>query len=191
MAIASAGELFPDLKFETYSGETCTVSNVVNRKKHTVFWVMRFIGCRFCQYDIDGLAQIYGRFTDKDTQVFVVLQSSRASISGLKGDWEVPFDIVCDTAHDFYKTLDIRTTPTKEDRMPKTAEGLAQLEAKKKAVEARKYERLTGEGEAQQLPALFIVGPDRKVEYAHYAVNSIDIPDFDEVLQLVDSLEVN
>ena len=56
MPVVSAGELFPDLSFETYSGETHTVDEVVRKKKHTVFWVMRFIGCRFCQYDIDELA---------------------------------------------------------------------------------------------------------------------------------------
>lgn len=188
MPVVSAGGLFPNLSFETYSGETHTVDEVVRKKRHTVFWVMRFIGCRFCQYDIDGLAWAYNRFTDKDTQVFAILQSSRASISGLKGDFQVPFDIICDTTHTFYKELDIRATATKEDRMPTTPEGLARLHAKQEAVAARNYERQTGEGEAQQLPALFIVGPDRKIEYAHYAVNSIDIPDFDELLHLVDTL---
>lgn len=188
MPIVSAGEQFPDLRFETYSGEIRTVDEAVREKKHTVFWVMRFIGCRFCQYDLDDLAQTYNRFTDKDTQVFAVLQSSRASISGLKGNYQVPFDIICDTAHTFYKELDVRTAATKDDRMPTTPEGLARLRAKQEAVAARSYERRTGEGEAQQLPALFIVGPDRTIEYAHYAVNSIDIPDFDELLRLLDTL---
>jgi len=189
MSVVSAGELFPDLEFETYTGDRRTVGEAVQKKKHTVFWVMRFIGCRFCQYDIDMLAREYGRFTDKDTQVFAVLQSSRDSITGLKGDFQVPFDIICDTAHTFYKTLDIRAAASKEDRMPTSPEGLAKLNAKKEAVTARNYAHLTGEGEAQQLPALFIVGPDRRIAYAHYAVNSIDIPDFDEILRLVDTPE--
>jgi len=186
MPRAAAGDRFPDLAFETYSGERCTVYEVVRRRKHTVFWVMRFIGCRFCQYDIDMLAWQYARFTDKDTQVFAVLQSSRESITGLKGDFQVPFDVVCDTDHAFYQALDIRAAATKEDRMPASPEGLAQLKAKQEAVAARGYQRKTGEGEAQQLPALFIVDQEGKIEYAHYAVNSIDIPDFDEILRLVD-----
>lgn len=187
MAVVSAGELFPDLSFETYSGGRRTVGDVVRRKKHTVFWVMRFIGCRFCQYDIDALAEDYARFTDRDTQVFAVLQSSRASITGLKGDFHVPFDIVCDTERAFYKALDVRAAATKEDRMPTDSDGLARLKAKQQAVAARSYERQTGEGEAQQLPALFIVDSDRRITYAHYAVNSIDIPDFDEILRLVEA----
>ena len=38
----------------------------------------------------------------------------------------------------------------------------------------------------QQLPALFIVDHNRKIEYAHYAVNSGDIPELDEMLRLVE-----
>lgn len=188
MPVITAGDPFPDLRFHTYSGRTLTVNEVVQSKKHTVFWVMRFIGCRSCQYDIDALAEAYNQFTDKDTQVFVVLQSSRDSINGLKGDFKVPFDIICDTDRIFYKELDVRATATKQDRMPTTPEGIARLQAKREAVAARHYERLTGEGEAQQLPALFIIGTNGQTEYAHYAVNSVDIPDFDELLQLVDTL---
>lgn len=187
MPRVAAGEQFPDLTFETYTGERCTVSQAVRRKKHTVFWVMRFIGCRFCQYDIDMLAQEYARFTGKDAQVYAVLQSSRDSISGLKGDFHLPFNIICDTKHTFYTALDIRATATKEDRLPVSPEGLARLKAKQEAVAARNYERKTGEGEAQQLPALFIVDAEGQVEFAHYAVNSIDIPDFEELLRLLDA----
>lgn len=185
----SVGKRFPNLTFETYSGERLTTGEAVRRKKHTVFWVMRFIGCRFCQYDIDMLAWQYARFTAKDTQVFVVLQSSRESITSLKGEFQVPFDVVCDTDHTFYKTLDIRATATKEDRMPTSPEGLARMRAKQEEVAARHYQRKTGEGEAQQLPALFIVDAEGRVEYAHYAVHSIDIPSMDELLTLLDGLE--
>ncbi|MEA4934364.1 MAG: redoxin domain-containing protein [Lawsonibacter sp.] len=185
MPIICAEEQFPNLVFQTYRGETKSVADVVRTKRHTVFWVMRFIGCRFCQYDIEMLEEEYCKFTDMDTQVFVVLQSSAASINGLKGQLQVPFDVICDTNHTFYKELDIRATATKEDRMPKTEEGLAKLMAKQADVRTKDYQRQTGEGEAQQLPALFIVGPDCKVEYAHYAVNSIDIPEMDELLRLI------
>ena len=89
-----------------------------------------------------------------------------------------------------YSTLleNIRAAAAKEDRMPSTPEGLARLKAKQEAVAARNYQRKAGEGEAQQLPALFIVDAEGRVEYAHYAVHSIDIPGVDELLELLDSL---
>lgn len=182
-------DMFPDLSFKTYQGIETSVNEAVKCKRHTIFWVMRFIGCRFCQYDLEQLAQEYGRFSGKNTQVFAVLQSSRESIIGLKGNMEVPFEIICDTKRDFYRTLDVGATATKEERMPKSEEGMARFLAKKKAVEEKRYERKTGEGEAQQLPALFIVGPNRQIEYVHYAANSIDVPELDDMLRLVDSLD--
>lgn len=186
MPKVAAGDRFPDLQFETYSGKIRRVSEVISQKKHTVFWVMRFIGCRFCQYDLDELAKVYGSFQAKDTQVFAVLQSSQASITKLKGQMTVPFEIICDTAHVFYKELEIQAAESKQARTPTDPEDLKRFREKQEAVAACSYQRQTGEGEAQQLPALFIVGPDGTIEYAHYAVHSIDIPNLDEMLQLLD-----
>ena len=177
MPVVSVGEKFPDLQFETYTGKTLRVSEVVTRKKHTLFWVMRFIGCRFCQYDIDG------SFEAKNAQVFAVLQSSRDSITGLKGEMNVPFQVVCDTSHAFYKALDVRAAASKEARTPTEPEDLQRFQEKQAACH---YQRQTGEGEAQQLPALFIVNSDGVIEYAHYAVHSIGIPSLDEMLQMLD-----
>ena len=38
------------------------------------------------------------------------------------------------------------------------------------------------EGRTQQLPAVFIVAPDMKIQYAHYAGNLSDIPDIAQLL---------
>lgn len=183
------GESFPELSFETYTHEKKTVSEVIAQKKHTIFWVMRFIGCRFCQYDIDDLAAAYDQFTARDTQVFAVVQSRPGTITNLKGsDYSVPFSIICDPKHEFYEALDVRATATKEDRMPQDAVGKSKLAAKKQAVEARNYGKISGDGEAeQQLPALFIVDQTGKVEYAHYAVHSVDMPDIDEMLNMLNA----
>lgn len=181
------GEQFPDLTFETYSGKTMQVSQAVKGKKYTVFWVMRYIGCRLCQYDVDTLAENYNRFTAKDTQAFAVIQSRPETITKLKGDFRVPFEIICDPKHQFYKALDVKATATKEDRMPQDDFGKAKLAARLQAAEAKHYGKISGDGEEmQQLPALFIVNEEGKVVYAHYAVYTVDIPEIDEMLKLLD-----
>jgi len=38
------------------------------------------------------------------------------------------------------------------------------------------------EGEELQLPAVFVVGPDLRVLYAHYGKNIADVPSLDELL---------
>lgn len=184
----AVGAQFPDLKFETFRGEHASVKQAIASQKLTVFWLMRFIGCRFCQYDLDLLAEKYAAFTEKGAKVYVILQSTEDSISGLKGDFSLPYEIICDAEHVFYKTLDVRATATKQERMPATEERMELWREKKAAVEEKHYPHKSDEGEAQQLPALFMVGPDGAVRYAHYAVDSIDIPGIDEMLQLVDEL---
>lgn len=188
MAIITFGDIFPDLTFETYSGSILTVSEAVKAKPKTVFWVNRFIGCRTCQYDMDSLAEEYASFAQRDTQVFVVVQSRRESIISQKGGWSVPFDIICDPKREIYRALDVHPTATKEDRIPKTKEGLERLARKQEAVKNGNYVSGPVEGEAQQLPALFVVDEERKVLYAHYAVDSVDIPNVEELLNLLDTL---
>ena len=188
MAVLSIGDRFPELTFETYSGRILTTGEAVKAKPRTVFWVNRFIGCRTCQYDMDSLAEAYASFTQRDTQVFMVIQSRRESIISQKGSWTVPFDIICDPRREIYKALDVHPTATKEDRIPKTREGLERLAQKQQAVKNGSYVSGPVEGEAQQLPALFVVDSGRNVLYAHYAVDSVDIPNIEELLRLLDDL---
>ena len=86
----AVGAQFPDMEFETFRGEHSTVKQAIASQKLTVFWLMRFIGCRFCQYDLDLLAEKYAAFTEKGAKVYVSLQSTEDSISGLKGDFSLP-----------------------------------------------------------------------------------------------------
>lgn len=178
------GDKFPDLKFRAYKAGLTSVSEIAGHAERTVIWAMRFVGCGSCQLDMDLLAEAYEDFRSKGAQVFVVLQSGTESIKEVKGEWNIPFDVILDEEHEFYRELDIRATATKEDRMPKTPEGKARLEAKQEQSKARGY-RKKPEGEAQQLPALFIIGPDLAVEYAHYAENSVDIPPIADILDLL------
>ena len=61
----AVGAQFPDMEFETFRGEHSTVKQAIASQKLTVFWLMRFIGCRFCQYDLDLLAEKNLMLTEK------------------------------------------------------------------------------------------------------------------------------
>ena len=47
MSVVKAGMQFPEIPFTTYSGKTTGTGAVVAEHRYTMFWVMRFIGCRF------------------------------------------------------------------------------------------------------------------------------------------------
>ena len=59
MSVITPGMQFPEISFATYSGKTMNTREAIAEHRYTMFWVMRFIGCRFCQYDMQKLAEGY------------------------------------------------------------------------------------------------------------------------------------
>ncbi len=126
MAKIKAGDKFPNFEFKTAYREGLHVYDVLKGK--TIFWVLRYIGCTSCNFDVAMIAADYDKFTAKNAQVFVVMQSDQAH---LKADLEkrpLPFDIISDDKMEIYKALEIKAAETKEGLAPapKDAEKFAE-----------------------------------------------------------------
>lgn len=187
MAKLHVGEKMPNFSFQTESQTGLTIQSVVSAKR-TVFWVLRYIGCTTCRYDVHAIAAKYKDFLQRGIQVYVVMQSDPAVVREDLKDSPLPYHIICDQDQAIYKALEIPATATKEERMPSSPEDIAKLEAKKKKVQESGFVHGKYEGNEQQLPAMFVVDPDQTVVYAHYAKNSIDMPTVDEMLAILDRL---
>lgn len=188
MSRLNKGDQFPDFNVKlAFDGEHSTLELAKNAK-HTIFWVLRYMGCTTCQLDILDIADNYQKFRDIDTQVFVVLQSPAETVEEETAKNRLPYDVICDPDQIIYKELDIRATATKEDRQPKTEEGKARQAFKKSRVKEKGLVHGKYEGNEQQLPAYFIVGPDGVVEKAHYAEHAVDMPFVDEMLEIMENL---
>lgn len=82
----SIGDKMPNFVFDTAYEKGKTVEEILKAKKRTVFWVLRYIGCTTCRYDIHVIATRYREFLQLDTQVYVVMQSEPAIVrEELKG----------------------------------------------------------------------------------------------------------
>ena len=79
MAKLHVGDKLPNFEFKNAYDVTKTVEKDVLGKK-TVFWVIRYIGCTICRYDVHVLAQLHEQFKAKGVQVFVVMQSDPAIV---------------------------------------------------------------------------------------------------------------
>jgi peroxiredoxin len=185
MARLQAGEQFPDFTFNTaYNGELSS-GEVIKKAGKTVFWILRYVGCTTCRYDIHLIKTRYREFTDLDAQVLVVLQSQPETVrSDLTGD-EVPCEIICDPGQAIYWRFSVAPAPDRESRQPTDPADVEKWKAKLEKVKASGFVHGKYEGNENQLPALFIVAGDGKILYAHYAKNSIDMPAVDEVLGLL------
>lgn len=188
MAKLNVGDKMPNFTFNTQKRDGVTIEEAVKGKKKTVFWVLRYIGCTVCRYDVHVLSQRYQEFLDKDAQVFVVMQSDPEVVrKNLEGSpIPVPLEIICDTDMNIYKTLEIGvwgepgskpviTDPTVIER----------LQAKGAAAAAAGFSHGQYEGLEEQLPAMFITDDQGVVTYAHYGKDIMDMPVADDVLAML------
>ncbi len=178
------GDKMPNFICNTVYEKNKTFDSLIDQKK-TVFWVLRYIGCTVCRYDVYLLSKRYNEFQEKGVWVVVVMQSDPAVARESLGEEKLPFDIVCDTDMAIYKALDIQPAKSMEDLLGDDPADLAKFETKRAAVKESGFTHGKYEGDEKQLPALFIVAPDRTVIYAHYAKNIADMPTIDELLLLL------
>ena len=182
MTRIAAGDVFPDFTFDTHLHSGLTSRSVLKGK--TVFWVLRYIGCTVCRYDVHMIAKRYEEFKAKDAQVYVVMQSDREHVvNDLQNTGAVlPFEIICDPDQSIYNLLSIRAAESKEELL---GDGLEKLQAKGAAAREAGFSHGDYEGNEQQLPAMFIVDEKGTVCYAHYAASIMDMPSIDDVLNLL------
>ncbi len=182
MAKLSAGDRFPEFPFSTHLRDDLSSHSVLSGK--TVFWVLRYIGCTVCRYDVHLIAQRYDEFREKGAQVFVVMQSDRAHVlNGLSSTGTVlPFEIICDPEMEIYSLLSIEPAA---DMQALLGDGMDALKEKGQKAAECGFSHGDYEGNEQQLPAMFIVSEEGNVEYAHYASAIMDMPSVDEVLDLL------
>lgn len=189
MSKIQIGERLPDFHVNTAFDGNTAVSEMVKGKRLTIFWILRYLGCTFCNYDIHQIAMLYERFLENGAGPVVVLQNSAETIEAEIKKGDMPMPIICDVNCEIYDTLEIQATETKEDRMPKTPEGIARLEEKREKVKEAGFIHGKVEGREQQLPAVIIVDSDRVVQYVRYAEHSVDIPSVSEVLEMIPNLK--
>lgn len=184
-----AEEKMPDFRLSlAFHGET-SVADMVKDTPLTVFWVLRYLGCTLCSYDIQEIGREYQRFEELGAKVVVVLQNQKETIESEMEEEALPMPLACDPECVIYDTLLIPATATKEERLPKTPEGIKKLEEKRQKAKEAGIVHGKDEGRAQQLPAMFIVDSERVVHYAHYARHSVDMPSVEETLELIQELK--
>jgi len=184
-----AGEQMPDFQVNVAFDGKKTISEMVEGKPLTVFWILRYLGCTFCNYDIHQIAALYGKFAQAGAEPVVVVQNSTETIEAEMENGTLPMPLICDTNCEIYDALDIRATETKADRMPKTPEGIARLEEKRGKVKEAGFVHGKVEGREQQLPAVIVVDSDRNVKYVRYAEHSVDIPSVEEMLEILGEMK--
>ena len=68
MTRINVGDSFPEFEFDTAYKDGLNSLKILKGK--TIFWVLRYIGCTVCRYDVHMIAKRYDEFIKKNAQVF-------------------------------------------------------------------------------------------------------------------------
>jgi peroxiredoxin len=162
------GDKAPDFQFET-PWEVGKSFFKDAGSKPAVLVFLRYLGCPVCQIDMANLKREINLIEQKGAVLFVILQSSPSTVaaSTKKEDW--PFTIICDPRGDLFQLYHVEYGSILKYMHPA---GL--IMAVKATLKGYKHGKF--EGHETQLPAVFIVAPDKTIKFAHYGENISDIP---------------
>jgi peroxiredoxin len=170
------GMTAPHFTYDTISKQSLAFHKTTGGKRSVIFF-LRYMGCPICQMKIGDLLRDHEEFNAEGLQVFVVLQSTPASVKeGLAGI-EMPFTVVCDPEEKIFALYGVA---------PGNLLGYLTPSVIMRAMKASRagFKHGKKEGKEMQLPAVFIVNGDGKIAYAYYGKNIGDLPDNREILNI-------
>jgi peroxiredoxin len=158
----------PDFKFESPWDKELKFYGVTG-KMPAVLVFLRYIGCPVCQLAMADIKRDINLIGKKGAVLFVILQSSSSNIASVtrKEDW--PFTIISDPKGYLFKQYSVEPGGIMQYLHP--AGLITAIRATFKGYRHGKFE-----GRETQLPAVFIIAPDKIITYAYYGKNISDIP---------------
>ena len=179
MAKLYVNDKMPDFSFTTPFRKDVRLSEVTKGRKLALVF-LRYYGCTLCQFDLAQYAKNYDKIKATGGELLVVLQSDPDLLREELGGTEVfPFEIICDPEEKLYREFEILPATCQEEMVGPTT--MAKIE---KAMSGG-FSHGRYEGEELQLPASFVLQPDLTITFAQYAKAVDDIPDADQLVELL------
>ena len=164
----NVGDKAPNFKFET-PWERGSGFYKAAGENPAVLVFLRYHGCPVCQMEMAKLKRDIDLIKKKGARVFVILQSSPATVAAITNEKVWPFTIVCDPQGDVFQLYDVKPGGVIKYLHP--AGLIAAIKATLQGFKHGKFE-----GKETQLPAAFVVAADKVIKYAHYGKNISDVP---------------
>lgn len=180
MAKYIPGQMMPDFTYSTpFAQDLSFAGTAAGCAGKTALVFLRYYGCPICQLDLQLLADSYEEITAGGGQLLVVLQSDPNGLAAQITPETFPYPIICDPEMKLYEMLAIEPAASMLKMMS--------FKALKKVIRATKagYQHGAYEGNEQQLPATFVMTPDRKLTWVRYGKDAGDVPAPEELAELL------
>ena len=176
----TAGQVMPNFSYDTSFQKDLTLEETVRQVKgKTAIVFLRYFGCTLCQLDLHSYAAEYGSITKNGGQFLVVLQSTAEGLAAQLQPEVFPFPIICDPEKRLYEQFGVGSAKSKIKMMSPSAvmKGVKAM--------ANGHKHGDYEGDELQLPAVFVMDPDRRLNYVHYGRDVGDTPTAEQLASLL------
>lgn len=171
-AALSQGGMMPDFHFNTPFETDLTLGERLKCVPgKTALLFLRYYGCTLCQYDIHQYMVHYDAIRAKGGQLIIVLQSDSKKVAAQLKREDLPFTIICDPDAVLYKRFGVVPAASREKMAGQGT--MAKIEKAK----AAGFQHGEYEGNELQLPAVFVMDKERRLDYVHYGSAVDDVPE--------------
>lgn len=168
------GETLEGFVYDTAREKGLHLAQTIQKPTFLVF--SRYYSCAVCQMLLAQLREVWPLLEQKGYDLKVVLQSAQQSVAAATEADPFPFELICDPDAVLYDRYNVFEAGSPFAMAAGNVQLLQAMGGVKKVLLSTFSGQKT-EGRAQQLPAVFLVMPDMKIRYAHYARNLSDLPD--------------
>jgi peroxiredoxin len=162
------GDNAPNFQFDTPWRSSQDFYETIQHQ-NAILVFLRYYGCPVCQMEMANFKREIELFSQKGARVFVVLQSSSATLLPLLKESDWPFDIVCDPKGKIFQLYAVEPGGILKYLHPGGL--IAAIKATSRGFIHKKFE-----GKETQLPAAFVIKPDKTIKYVYYGKNISDVP---------------
>jgi peroxiredoxin len=169
----NVGSKAPDFSFNTPWENNLSFYKEAGSKTAVLFF-LRYYGCPVCRMEMSKIKREINILKQKNTEVFVVLQSPPSTLTSLLNEEDWPFTIISDPQGDIFHLYHVEPGGIFKYMHP------AGLVAAIKAI-YQGFRHGKFEGKETQTPAVFTVSSDKAVTFVYYGSNVGDIPSLADI----------
>lgn len=162
-----------DFRFDTPWGEKRNFYEAAEGRP-AVLVFLRYLGCPICQNDMANLKREIGLIEGKGARLFVIIQSSPETVASVTNREDWPFTVITDPQGELFRLYGVEPGGIIKYLHP--AGLISAIRATMQGYRHGKFE-----GHETQLPAVFIVGQDKTIKFAHYGRHLSDLPSTEAV----------
>ena len=174
------GMTMPEFIYDSVLAENVSFTEEISGKA-TLLLFHRYISCTLCDMAMKGLAAQYDAISAAGIQIKVVMQSKPERVlQSMGGEYQLPFEIICDPHRKLYDRFNIYTADSMLDML---GDDLQKAAPMLMGMMSGNGSQEPPEGSQDQLPVWIAIGADGLIRDVYRCTSLFDMPDIQKLME--------